>query len=329
LLGALGFWIVFLNGPAAAADGDGAEKVYQRTLRSTVWVVVPRGDRIGSGAGSLVDVPKRLVITNYHLVGERDDVLIFFPIIQKNGDVVAERSTYRKSATGIRGKVVARESKKDLALIQLEALPRDARALFLARESPKTGQRLHSIGNPGTSDALWVYTEGTVRQVYHKQFRTTGKNDEGFEIDARIVETSSPVNAGDSGGPVVNDKGELVAVTQGHLADSQARLVSLAIDVSEVRKILASKGVTKLATLPGTAPDKPRAQATADTAQKPDEDPAEKMEKDAARKLKLAKMLAEDGLVDKARLRYKEIIETYPKTKAADDARQLLEKLKK
>jgi tetratricopeptide (TPR) repeat protein len=51
-----------------------------------------------------------------------------------------------------------------------------------------------------------------------------------------------------------------------------------------------------------------------------------KNERDAARQLKLAKALAGEGLVDKAKRRYQEIIEKYPNTKAAEEAKRLLEK---
>src|SRR5262249_14668861 len=156
---------------------------------------------------------------------DRDEALVYFPIIQKSGKVVAEREAYTSSAGKIRGKTVAKEPKQDLALIQLESVPHDAKAILLASDSPSPGQRLHSIGNPGASGALFVYTQGTVRQVYQKKFQAADKSgDNGFTVDAQIVETQSPVNAGDSGGPVVNDRGELVAVTQGHLNDAQARL---------------------------------------------------------------------------------------------------------
>jgi len=61
--------------------------------------------------------------------------------------------------------------KRDLALIQLEgAIPTEARSLKLSKESPSPGQRVHSVGNPGASGALWVYTPGSVRQVYHHKF---------------------------------------------------------------------------------------------------------------------------------------------------------------
>lgn len=62
---------------------------------------------------------------------------------------------------------------------------------------------------------------------------------------------------------------------------------------------------------------KPKADATAD----------DKTEQEAARKLKEAKGLAADGQNSKAKQRYKEVISKYPKTKAAEEAKDLLKKL--
>ena len=59
----------------------------------------------------------------------------------------------------------------------------------------------------------------------------------------------------------------------------------------------------------------------------PPEDSADKAEEDAARKLKFARILADDGKVGKARERLNDLIAKYPKTKAADEARELLKKL--
>jgi hypothetical protein len=88
---------------------------------------------------------------------------------------------------------------------------------------------------------LWVYTSGTVRTVYQKQFRT-GAGEHNF----KVVETQSPINSGDSGGPVVNSNGELVAIAQAIAPN--ARLVSYCVDISEVKTFLASPW--KLAPLP-------------------------------------------------------------------------------
>ena len=59
--------------------------------------------------------------------------------------------------------------------------------------------------------------------------------------------------------------------------------------------------------------------------EEPAEVKADKEEQDAARQLKLAKMLALDGRLELAKKHYREIVEKHPKTKAAQEARQLLE----
>jgi len=62
---------------------------------------------------------------------------------------------------------------------------------------------------------------------------------------------------------------------------------------------------------------------------KPAEESGDKTEQEAAGKLKIAKKLQEEGVVDKAKERYQEIVKKYPKTEAAKEAQKLLEKLDK
>ncbi len=56
---------------------------------------------------------------------------------------------------------------------------------------------------------------------------------------------------------------------------------------------------------------------------------AGKQEQEAGSKLRIARLLADNGKVDKARERCREIIKQYPRTKAAEEAGQLLQKLNK
>jgi hypothetical protein len=52
------------------------------------------------------------------------------------------------------------------------------------------------------------------RSVYHKRWQSSGG--EGAYVmscDAQVVETQSPSNPGDSGGPLANGQGEMVGVT--------------------------------------------------------------------------------------------------------------------
>jgi S1-C subfamily serine protease len=233
------FFALMLTGlqPVTVAPGqDAGSTVYSKVVRSTVWLQSPRGSSLATGTGSLIDAKNRLVLTNYHVVGEGNQVTAVFPAY-RDGQPIAERSFYqqRTRELGIRGRVVARDRGRDLAIVQLERIPDGVPALPLAERSVSPGQSVHSIGNPGGSGALWVYTPGKVRQVYMKRWKAEldGKI---VEFRAEVVETDSATNPGDSGGPLVDDAGRLVAVTQG--GATQANLLSTFIDVSEVKRFL-------------------------------------------------------------------------------------------
>jgi FimV-like protein len=79
--------------------------------------------------------------------------------------------------------------------------------------------------------------------------------------------------------------------------------------------------------------DKPKVKPKTEVKPKEDkpksENDPEKLEKDAARKLKLAKSLIEDGKTDGARDYLEEILKKYKTTKAAAEAKKLLENLDK
>jgi len=224
--------VAVIAGMTTKANAD--VEIYNRTLKSTAWVLAKTGGETSSGTGVLVDTEKKLLITNFHVVGEARAAVLFFPEM-KNEKPIVDRQHYLKNVKklGIRGRVLGVDRQRDLALVELDRLPEGAEALPLAPESIGPGEDVQSIGNAGSSDALWVYTSGTVRSVYQKQFRTGAG-----EHDFMVVETQSPINSGDSGGPVVNNKGELVAISQA--ISPKARLVSYSVDVSEVKTFLDS-----------------------------------------------------------------------------------------
>jgi tetratricopeptide (TPR) repeat protein len=218
---------------ASLAQAEEAAVVYRRTLGSTAWIYNPKID--SSGTGWVVDRARRLLITNQHVVDDATHVEVLFPAY-RDGQLISERSYYKDHGRTIRGRVMDAVVDRDLALIQLDSLPPDIRELPLAASSPIPGEPVYSIGNPGASGALWVFTSGDVRAVYRKRWSTRIGNASIWR-EARVVETSSPTNPGDSGGPVVNTKGEVVGVTEG--GNTMARLVSTSIDVADVREFLA------------------------------------------------------------------------------------------
>jgi S1-C subfamily serine protease len=78
-------------------------------------------------------------------------------------------------------------------------------------------------------------TKGTVRGRVQRQQQL-----EAVRLDCLVLETDAPVNRGDSGSPVLNNRGELVGVVSHHLT-KQAQ-VSGNIDLEEVRTFSPDTG---------------------------------------------------------------------------------------
>jgi S1-C subfamily serine protease len=207
---------------------ENAAVIYQQTLKGTVLVAIDGG----RGSGWVVDAQRRLIVTNHHVAGDAKRITVYFPKFQ-SGELVTSFGSYVDGDEGVRAKLLLTDPGKDLAVIQVDRLPEGTAALKLAEKSPGPGERVHALGSPGASGALWVYSPGNVRAVYRARSMLQG----GQRFDAWVVETSLPVNPGDSGGPEVNDKGELVAVTS-H-GNMEGRLMSRGIDVREVKAMLA------------------------------------------------------------------------------------------
>ena len=241
-------------GPAAVAQPkgelpvppDAGAGVYRQVVKSTVWIHSDRGGgRLATGSGSLVDRGRRLVLTNYHVVGDVKKATVFFPDYGTDKKPIPERKHYQDRARlGIPGEVIELDKEGDLALIRLDRVPEGTPELPLAAESPDPGQTVHSIGNPGKSGALWVYTPGKVRQVYSKKWKAKLDERTILEFKAKVIETDSPTNPGDSGGPLVNDRGELVGVTQGGALDADS--LSIFVDLSEVKRLVSRRSVQAL-----------------------------------------------------------------------------------
>jgi hypothetical protein len=217
---------------ASAGVGRAESLVYQNMMRSTGLVEVPDPEgSVAYGTCWVVDRPRRLALTNQHVVGDAAEAIVYFPAY-RDGTAFMELAHYHRQVAAVRGRVVHRDVRRDLALLRLDALPDDVAALPLAEHGAGPGDAVHSLGNSGVSTGtLWRYTAGRVRSVYQGQILQ-----ENGLLKARIVETQAPINPGDSGGPLVNDSGELVGVVLS--TERQTHLVSFNVDVSEVRAFL-------------------------------------------------------------------------------------------
>src|SRR5262249_37089477 len=158
---------------------------------------------------------------------------VVFPF-RRDGRVVAEAAFYherlralREGGHARRGRVLARDAGRNLALVEVDELPGGTADLPIADEPPEPGARLHALGNPHRVEALWVYAAGGVRQLGRAKLDPV----EGAK-EVRVVVAQLPLSDGDSGGPVLDDRGRLVGVVTGK--DAPQQLVAYLLDVREL-----------------------------------------------------------------------------------------------
>jgi S1-C subfamily serine protease len=226
LLGAVAF-LFFRRAPDPTA-------IYQRTVRSTAWVLVAKMQ--SSGSGALINRKEKLLLTAYHVIQkyENQEIFVFFPDYE-NGEVIGKRQHYLDSPyqNHIRARVHRMDPGRDLALLKLDRVPDEVPELPLADHSPKPAERVLAIGNPEVAKALWDHTPGAVKQVSEESFDF---QDPEQHIHARVIVTDGDINPGDSGGPLVNDDGRLVGVISN--GTTRGGKVNFCIDISEIRQFL-------------------------------------------------------------------------------------------
>jgi len=337
----LGVLFLLFAATATHAEEVGA-KVYTGGMKSCVMVLnLERGSQ---GSGSMINMRDGYILTNWHVVREGTEMLIVFPMWER-GRPIVESDKYIAQARkiGVLGKVVASDQKIDLAIIKINdvsKIPKGTESVKFAIDSPQAGSKIYSIGNPGASDAMWIYTPGDVRQVYKKQWKSGSMGKQIGDHEARIIEATSLTSSGDSGGPAFNDKGEQVGVTQGGLNAAIAQGFSYFIDGSEVKTFLKSKKFAFNSASDGGEPmnvatePAPKIDPKVEGPKKelPKVDPlieeAAREEKAAAGMLNLLRPLARDPnkqtfAADKLR----QLVKQYPKTEAAKEAQDLLKKI--
>jgi serine protease Do len=191
---------------------------YGKAVESTVWIECGEGH----GTGVFVD-DGRHILTAFHVI-DNQPVIRFHPAQQEQGAVATSQASYTRWQPAT---VVAANPGKDLALLRVEG---GGRPMTVARGEPSPGDPLFAIGC-GDGASLFGYSEGCLRQAYQVEIdRPRGP------LCARVLDMSVPVNMGDSGGPVVDGRGELVGIIS--TIDCFRNQAYLAISASEIRAFL-------------------------------------------------------------------------------------------
>ena len=162
------------------------------------------------GSGVIVD-PSGQIVTNHHVVADADQIQV-----QLADGRVAE------------AKVVGRDPDTDLALLRID-LP-DLPSIRLGRsDALAVGDIVLAIGNPiGLSQTV---TQGIVS--------ATGRAQLGLATFENFIQTDAPINVGNSGGALINSRGELVGINTAVIAKTLGvEGIGFAIPVNLVRGVI-------------------------------------------------------------------------------------------
>jgi S1-C subfamily serine protease len=193
-----------------AADGP-----IQQAMKSVGTVFTTAGQ----GAGFVVE-KSTIVVTNYHVVSDADDAFVEFP----DGSEIL-----------VKGFLLA-SPEYDLAVLELEK-PAPADPLPLCQGHVDVGTDVYAIGAPRGLDGS--VSKGIV-SAYRKwpdlaSFFGPVHEKFGYSDNSKWVQTDAAINHGNSGGPLVLQNGQVVAVnTLGSLPGIDQN-INFAVDIAHVR----------------------------------------------------------------------------------------------
>src|SRR5512140_475386 len=170
-------------------------------------LVVVRGRRYGAGAGIVWDA-NGLILTNSHVVGRH------MPIVVLQDDREYE------------SKLVARDPDVDLALLSIEAT--GLTPLKPVSVSPRVGEMVFAFGHPwGQRNTV---TRGIVSAL------VSAHNRRGDTLP--VIRSDTPLAPGNSGGPLVNAKGEVVGINAMIVGGDQSVSIAASVASDFVRKAI-------------------------------------------------------------------------------------------
>jgi serine protease Do len=173
-------------------------------------LVMVRGHRFGAGAGIVWDA-NGLVLTNSHVVGRRAPTVI----LQNDGEYKA--------------RLLARDPEVDLALLSIDATA--LTPLKPVSVPPRVGEMVFAFGHPwGQRNTV---TRGIVSALVHAH------NRRGDRLP--VVRSDVPLAPGNSGGPLVNAKGEVVGINAMIVGGDQSVSIAASVVTEFVKKAMKDK----------------------------------------------------------------------------------------
>lgn len=163
------------------------------------------------GSGCILD-SRGYIVTNYHVIGNaKEDILVTL----YGGDIVKGRTVWANNSL-------------DLAIIKVEVAGLPSVKLGDS-DSLRIGERAFAIGNPLGFEFQGTLTSGVISGLNRSI-------DVGGNYMEDLIQTDASINSGNSGGPLMNDKGEVVGINTIKVASAEG--IGFAIPINQLKPVI-------------------------------------------------------------------------------------------
>ncbi len=162
------------------------QEIYTSVADATVMVLAGHGEATSVGTG-VIFTPDGYVITNAHVIAGADSA----------GVVLME--TYMCEA-----ELVGYDVDADLAVLKIVDAQDFPAATFGNSDDCRVGDTVYAIGNPLGIELQSTFTDGMISAI-----------NRSVALDGRQVntlQTTAALNSGNSGGPLINDCGQVIGI---------------------------------------------------------------------------------------------------------------------
>lgn len=169
----------------------------------------------GLGSGFVIDDAEGYVVTNYHVIEQERNIAV---------TIYAKRGRELEKIKKERVRIVAINPWLDLALLRIEDVgdTKLTKVYLGDSDRARSGDQVFAIGNPLGLDR--TVSEGIISTRRNWGYR-----------GLLYLQTTAAVNPGNSGGPLFNDRGEVIGVTNMIRINSEG--LNFAIPINHVKDL--------------------------------------------------------------------------------------------
>lgn len=192
-------------------------------------------ESISSGSGIIIgeNETELLIVTNYHVVADSKELTVVF---SHDEAAVQSGDTSNMNVANVKGY----DADKDIAVIavKLDEITEETRskiriATIGNSDNVKLGSGVVAIGNAlGYGQSV---THGIVSAVDRE---VTMKGVEGGIITNKYIQTDAAINSGNSGGALLNMRGELIGINSAKISSTGVEGMGYAIPITDVEELI-------------------------------------------------------------------------------------------